>query len=369
MSHTFTEPGQYAVTATFDVRNVSAHTVVTIPIKVDPNLNLVVASFAIDTEVTPGTFETVSAIIQNVGSDRLEGSGHIDIGYYLSTDNVFTVDDIFIGDTSIAVGDSFSQSEIAFGFETLSPGENYQFDHQLAVKNNVPQGTYFAAAIVDYIDEYEWYGFPRATDSNEYAFHQHATVLETDETDNVRVLSAHQVTVSAPACAEDAFEPDDSTETATPISVGQTQIRNFCHDNSDWLQFDAIQGNVYKISTELLGTETDTQLILYDQDGSSILLFHDNIGNDENGQAGASNCPPQQDNDTVDLGCGWPAVPRSEIVWETQATGTYFIKVRTTACDEDRDRFCETAPSEYGPEGIGSPDGVGLDTGYSISLQ
>ena len=334
-----------------------------------PDVNLIVSSFAIDTEVTPGDWETVSAIIQNIGSDALEGSGHIDIGYYLSTDDVITVDDIYIGDTSVAIGDSFTQSDVPFGFDSLSPGQNYQYNHQLAVKGNVSPGTYFAGVIVDYIDEYDWYTFPRATDSKEFGFPVHVTVAETDETDNVRLLAAHQVTVIAPVCDEDAFEPDNSSATATSIFLGQTQLHNFCRDNSDWLQFDAVQANVYKISTEVLGTESDTQLILYDTDGSSILMFHDNIGNDDDDRAGPPGCPPAQENDTVDLECGWPAIPRSEIVWETQVTGTYFIKVRTTTCDEDKDKFCETEQFEFSPEGFGSPDGVGLDTEYSITLQ
>ena len=92
----------------------------------------------------------------------------------------------------------------------------------------------------------------------------------------------------------------------------------------------------------MLDAEADTQLILFDTDGSSILLFHDNFNN------GA----------TVDLESGTPQDPASEIVWEAQVTGTYFIKVRTTACDEDRDNHCSS-----------SPDGVGLNTGYSVTLQ
>lgn len=339
----------------------------------EPGVNLIVQSFAIDTSIDmmsdPPEWETISAIIQNTGSSALTGSGHIDVGYFLSTDDVITVDDIYIGDTSIAIGDSFTQNDVPFGFELLSPGENYQYDHQLAIKRNVPAGIYYAGAIVDFIDEYEWYTFPRATDTKEYAFPVHVTVDESDETDNVRVLPAYQVTVSGPACIEDLFEPDNDIASATPIALGQTQVRNFCSDNSDWLQFDAVQGNVYKIFTGALETETDTQLILYDTDGTSILLFHDNIGNDGDDTTAASDCPPGQANDTVDLGCGWPAIPRSEIVWETQVTGTYFIKVRTTTCDEDLDKFCETNPYEYSPEGFGSPDGVGLDTGYSITLQ
>jgi hypothetical protein len=74
---------------------------------------------------------------------------------------------------------------------------------------------------------------------------------------------------------------------------------------------------------------------------------------------------------TVDLDLNFPPFPASEIVWEAQATGTYFIKVRTTACDEDLDNFCD-GEVYVDPEEVdfgNSPDGVGLDTGYSISLQ
>jgi hypothetical protein len=219
----------------------------------------------------------------------------------------------------------------------------------------VPGGTYFAGAIVDYIDEFHWYNFPRSTNISEVTFPSHLVVPETDEGDNVRLLTAHQVTVTAPVCVDDLFEPDDSSATATLFTVGQIQVHNFCFDNSDWFQFDAVQGNVYKITTFSLDAETDTQLILYDTDGSSILLFHDNIGNDA------------EETRTVDLDKDFPPIPASEIVWETQLTGTYFIKVRTTACDEDLDPHC--APNVLLSLPLGSPDGVGLETGYSITLQ
>jgi PKD repeat protein len=364
ISHTFVTPGKVTVSATVNTTSaLSGDFEFKIPLTVLPNVNLIVSSFAIDTEVTPRGLETVSAIIQNVGTDTFTVEGidtaiaHIDVGYYLSTDDIITVDDIFIGDTSIFIGDFFTRSDIPFGVQSLAPGENYQYDHQLAVKGNVPAGTYFAGAIVDYIDEFHWYTFPRSTDTLEFTFPSHVVVPETNEEDNVRLLPAHQVTVTAPVCVDDPFEPDNSSATATLITVGDTQVHNFCFDNSDWLQFDAAQGNIYKITTFLLDVETDTQLILYDTDGSLILLFHDNMGNTEDVTR------------TVDLESDFPPDPASEIVWEAQVTGTYFIKVRTTACDEDKDPFCETKDPSLAPEGFGSPDGVGLDTGYSITLQ
>lgn len=341
VSHTFSEPGQYTVSASFRESSSLSPTVFEIPITVLPDVNLVVASFAIDADVTPGGLETVSAIIQNVGTSSLVGSGRIQVGYYLSTDSTITVDDIYIGDTSIELGDSFSRSDVEFGFELLAPGENYQYDHQLAVKGNIPDGSYYAGAIVDYIDYYDWYTFPRATDTEEYQFRTFVVVDESDEADNARVLPAYQVDVSNTVCVDDAYEDDDDSASANLITVGETQLHNFCFDNADWLQFDAVQGSVYKISTSALAAETDTQLVLYDRDAESILLFHDNLGNA----------------DTVDLLSGFPPDPSSEIVWEAQVSGRYFVKVRTTACDEDINPYCSA-----------SPDGVGLDTGYSITL-
>jgi hypothetical protein len=357
ISHTFTTPGEVTVIVNIDNWvSLPENREFRIPLSVFPDVNLVVSSFAIDTEVTPNGLETVSAIIQNIGTDTFTGNNvgtvdvHIDVGYFLSKDDIVTVDDIYIGDTSILIGTFFAAGDLAFGFESLAPGENYQFDHQLAVKGNIPAGTYYAGAIVDYIDEFDWYTFPRSTDTLEYQFPTHVVVLETNEDDNVRVLpDDYQVTVTAPGCIDDLYEADDDSGSATVITVGDTQVHNFCYDNSDWLQFDAVQGGVYKITTSALELETDTQLILYDTDASSILLFHDNMGNTED------------ETRTVDLEKNFPLDPTSEIVWEAQASGTYFIKVRTTACDEDLDDHCESflLPPSLGPEGIGSPDGVG----------
>jgi hypothetical protein len=365
VSHTFTAPGEVTVTATIDDRlSTGPARTFQIPVTVLPDINLIVSSFAIGTEVIPGVPNTISAIIQNIGKDTFTAEGvdsaiaFISVGYYLSTDDNITVDDIYIGDTSIFVGEFFTSSDVPFGVQGLAPGENYQYNHQLDVKRNVPAtvpaGEYFAGAIVDYIDEFDWYDFPRSTDTLEFVFPSRVVVPETNEDDNTKLLTAHKVSVdSGELCTDDAYEPDDSSASATPIAVSAPpQEHNFCFDNSDWLKFDAVQGGIYKIGTEMAGPETDTQLILYDQDGSSILLFHDNIGNIPDETA------------SVDLESGFPPDPRSEIVWEAPATGTFFIKVRTTACDEDKDNFCDGEEPEF----PNSPDGVGLRTGYTISL-
>ncbi len=407
ISHTYFEPGVYTVTATFDADRVSVElSVYEVQLTAlltdpgiggggggggddeDPNVNLVITSFAIDSETTPGGFETVSAIIQNIGTGPLggdEASGLISVGYYLSEDDEITVDDILIGDTNILIGTSFSLDDVDFGTQELSPQENYQYDHQLAVKGNVPPGIYFAGAIVDIFDEYDWYDFPRSTDTTEYTSPVHIRVPETDEDDNVRLLEALQVTVVNNACVDDIYEGDDTSATATLITVGASQDHNFCHDNADWWAFDAVEGNVYKIATSLLGTEADTQLILYDRDGESILLFHDNVGNGDGGSDGLSTySTPCGELYTVDFECGWPIYPdpldpnllviaaRSEIVWEAHQTGRYFIKARLTQCDEDKDLHCgrdALTPPPLNPSSTNtSPDGVGLNTEYTFTL-
>jgi PKD repeat protein len=409
ISHTYFEPGVYTVTAFFDADRVSVElSEYTSQITAllndpgigggsgggggddeDPNVNLVVTSFAIDSETTPGGFETVSAIIQNLGPGSLGGeetSGLISVGYYLSEDDVITVDDILIGDTNILVGTSFSQDDVDFGTQELSPLENYQYDHQLAITGNVAPGIYYAGAIVDIFDEYDWYDFPRSTDTTEYMFPQHIRVPETNEDDNVRVLEALQVTVVNNACVDDIYEGDDSSATATFITVGASQSHNFCRDNADWWQFDAVEGNVYKIATSDLGTEADTQLILYDRDAESILLFHDNAANGDGGSDGLSTySTPCGELYTVDFECGWPiditlganvlggvVSARSEIVWEAHQTGRYFVKARITHCDEDKDLHCGRDALTPPPLNLLStnisPDGAGLNTEYTFTL-
>ena len=342
--HTYDRPGTYGGTVTLQTDDVDIGAVdpfdgiivVELPtVEKWQDVNLVVSSFAMDQteipevrEIQAGASATVSAIVQNIGSDPLEDAV-VYVGYYLSKDDIITVDDILIGDTTIFVGTGFSQGEIAFGAEKLGPGENFQYVHQVAVIANTPLGKeYYLGAIVDYIDEYSWYGFPRATDTEEYIHRPHVGISESDETDNVRLL-AERVTVDVgDACRSDRYEPDDRPGNATEISLGEYQTHNFCYDNSDWVKFDAVAGNYYKITTSDLGAAADTQLILYDRDASTILLFHDNI------------CPGACGASTVDLESGWPAIPESQIVWEAEFSGTYFIKVRVTTCDEDNDLYC-----------------------------
>ena len=348
VSHTYTTGGYFTAYAIVSLWSGGSY-LGTHEVTVTPDVNLEVVSFAIDDVVSPCNVETVEAIIQNTGTMDLRGAGDIRVGYYLSTDDTITVDDIYIGDTNIVVGDYFLQSDVPFGFEYLGPMENYQYVHQISTKCNIPGGTYYAGAFIDFLEEYHWYDFPRTTDTEEYVFPTNATVWESNEADNTKVLPAYAVTVVNPTCTDDIYEDDDSGETAKTILPGESQEHNLCFDNSDWLKFHAAAGRVYKIWTSKLGGEIDPQLILYDRDANSILLFEDN----------KRIYPDCTDISTVDLKSGWPTCDaNAEIVWEAEFEGNYFIKVRTTSCDEDNDPHC-----------LGSPDGVGLYTDYTISFE
>lgn len=153
--------------------------------------------------------------------------------------------------------------------DALGPLETYTCNHQLHMKGNVPQGTYFAGAIVDYIDEYDWYDFPSATDTKEYVFPEFITVTESNEEDNVSPV-LETTAVSGPVCVDDPYEDDDAYAGGTPLTRGDTQEHNLCYDNADWYSFEAVAGEVYQITTAhepVDVSEVDTQLILYEADG------------------------------------------------------------------------------------------------------
>ncbi|MDF7822645.1 C13 family peptidase [Pontiellaceae bacterium B12227] len=74
--------------------------------------------------------------------------------------------------------------------------------------------------------------------------------------------------VSSPAQAmvysADAFENDDSYDTATPIYIGEPQLHTFhSADDEDWVKFFAQSGTVYDIIADQLGTNIDIRLDVY----------------------------------------------------------------------------------------------------------
>lgn len=71
-------------------------------------------------------------------------------------------------------------------------------------------------------------------------------IAEVREDNNLSPIST--ITVSAPPCAVDAFEDDDSLAAATDIPEATTQTRNHCDDLVDWVRFVAPADGVYLAS-------------------------------------------------------------------------------------------------------------------------
>ena len=75
-----------------------------------------------------------------------------------------------------------------------------------------------------------------------------------------------------PGCTTpDAYEPDDDPEQAQAITLGEVQLRNF-HSSADidYAYFETEPGNSYTFSTELLDSNLDTILYVFDADMNII---------------------------------------------------------------------------------------------------
>jgi hypothetical protein len=111
-----------------------------------------------------------------------------------------------------------------------------------------------------------------------------------------------QYTVQVCPVAPDSYEPDNDDASASPISVdGSWQTHNIhVEEDADWVQFQATAGITYTLSTTNTGGHADTQLYLYDTDGSTLIAFND------------------------DYPGMWPS---SRIDWQPTVNGTYYVKV------------------------------------------
>ena len=121
-------------------------------------------------------------------------------------------------------------------------------------------------------------------------------VNETDQANNI-----YSAGVQACVASPDAFEPNDTSQTAQPIALGASQTHNMDHPtDADWLSFDTEAGVTYVVSTSELAPSADTYLYLYDQDGATLLAAND----DSNGTLA------------------------SQIEWTAPIAGTYFALVK-----------------------------------------
>lgn len=109
------------------------------------------------------------------------------------------------------------------------------------------------------------------------------------------------------SCQQDAYEEDDDYSQAKPIAPGQSQSRNYCDGDDDWISFGAVSGTTYTITTG-----DTTSLTLYGSDGQTWLQNHTTKGKSR------------------------------QIVWTATSSGTLYVRLQG--------------------------NDVGMNTGYSVSL-
>ncbi len=87
--------------------------------------------------------------------------------------------------------------------------------------------------------------------------------------------------VSAQSVTPDAYEPDDTRETASPIRVGilgdlETQAHTFhTGTDNDWVRFGVVLGRPYQIFTSNVGLDIWMYAELYNADGSLLDCYDD----------------------------------------------------------------------------------------------
>jgi hypothetical protein len=88
-------------------------------------------------------------------------------------------------------------------------------------------------------------------------------VAEVREDNNLSDLSNSfsLITVTAPPCAIDAFEDDDSPSTASTILEASTQTHNNCDDSLDWVKFVAPVTGVYLATANRLSGSPDIRVL------------------------------------------------------------------------------------------------------------
>jgi len=132
----------------------------------------------------------------------------------------------------------------------------------------------------------------------------HTLYMQVDSTQAVAEANkSNNISTGTQACiaSADAFEPDDSPQSARPLALGENQAHNFASPgDQDWLKIHARTGVSYTIQTGNLGPSSDTYLYLYDRGGQTLLAANDDY------------------DDTL----------ASRIDWNCPAEGDYYLLVR-----------------------------------------
>ncbi len=108
----------------------------------------------------------------------------------------------------------------------------------------------------------------------------HVAIYAMDATGNISLPAETDVQQLSSAGLPDAYEPDNSRETAQWIGINGQNQRHTFHEaaDEDWVRFYAEAGQRVTVDTQDLGPDADTYLELYFESGSSPLASNDDEG-------------------------------------------------------------------------------------------
>lgn len=98
-------------------------------------------------------------------------------------------------------------------------------------------------------------------------------------TEYTRVTQLSDQLTGAPACIDDAAEPDDLQSHATPTIAGLIEGRVACADDPDWYELSTVAGQDLEIQASFLHAQGDVNLAVYDDQG--LLARADSQTDDE----------------------------------------------------------------------------------------
>lgn len=223
-----------------------------------------------NTVIQGNTFETDI----NAFNTGFASNGSVTIDFYLSTDSIITTDDRKVETWSFAGlnGNTVTGAEKTF-----------------TAPSDLAPGTYY-------------FGWIMSSAVPEYHTH-----------DNTAVVTNETLTVLAPPCSLDSFEPDNSSVSASALNSGQTQNHSICQvGDQDWTTFTLTEPA--NVVLETSGPSGATEMTLYNSTFTP-LDFSDNGG------AGLLS--------RIDRVCGVDEL----------AAGTYFVKVNEPGNNETIDSY------------------------------
>jgi len=173
---------------------------------------------------------------RNVGT---AASGSFYVRYYASTNTNITEYDYLLGSEWVSNISPFSWADT--------------YINNITVPASVPPDTYYVGWIID------------AT----------SAVTEFDEDNNVAYVSGTQLTVVEP-CSYDAYEPDNSSGSASVLVAGSYQTHSICSfGDHDWALFTIAEESAVTLWT--FGTAGDSDMSLYNN-GLGLIEYDDDDG-------------------------------------------------------------------------------------------